>query len=75
MIVAGIDPSISDRRFIAAKLALDDLAEVLQQMKAIGDLPRLRRALTRSLRIEPSTVAADHLHFRMIPEPTGRGRG
>ena len=35
-------------------------------MKAIGDLPRLRRALTRSLRIEASTVAADHLHFRMI---------
>jgi hypothetical protein len=33
LIVAGIDPSISDRRFIAAKLALDDLAEVLQQSK------------------------------------------
>jgi len=56
MIVAGIDPSISDRRFIAAKLALDDLAEVLQQMKAIGDLPRLRRALTRGLRIEPRVL-------------------
>ena len=66
MIVAGIDPSISDRRFIAAKLALDDLAEVLQQMKAIGDLPRLRRALTHRLRIEASTIAADHLHVRVI---------
>src|SRR5208337_3546241 len=28
----------------------------------------------RSVRIEASTVAADHLHFRMILEPTGRGR-
>ena len=43
-------------------------------MKAIGDLPRLRRALTRGLRIEASAVAADHLHFRMLLEPVGRGR-
>jgi hypothetical protein len=39
MIVAGIDRSISDRRFIAAKLSLNGLAEVLQQRKAIGNLP------------------------------------
>ena len=30
-----------------------------------GVMPGLRRALTRSLRIEASTVAADYLHFRM----------
>ena len=36
-----------NRRLIAAKLSLNGLAEVLQQMKTISDLPRLRRALTR----------------------------
>ena len=63
-----------NRRLIAAKLSLNGLAEVLQQMKTISDLPRMRRALTRSLRIEASTIAADHLHVRVILEPTGRGR-
>ena len=63
-----------NRRLIAAKLSLNGLAEGLQQMKTISDLPRLRRALTRGLRIEASTIAADHLHVRMILEPTGRGR-
>jgi hypothetical protein len=63
-----------DRRLKAAELSLNGLAEVLQQVKAIGDLPRVWRALTRGVRIEASTVAADHLHFRMILEPTGRGR-
>ena len=58
----------------ATELSLNALTEVLQQMKAIGDLPCLRRALTRSLCIEASTVAADYLHFRTILEPTGRGR-
>jgi hypothetical protein len=43
-------------------------------MKAIGDLLRLRRALTRSLRIEPGAVAADHLHVQMIFKPVGGGR-
>lgn len=42
-------------------------------MKAVRDLPGLWRALARSLRIETSTVAADHLHFRMIRQPAGRG--
>jgi hypothetical protein len=74
LIISGIDQRIRDRRLIAAELSLNGLAEVLQQMKAIGDLPCLRRALTRGVRIEASSVAADHLHFRMILEPTGRGR-
>jgi hypothetical protein len=35
-------------------------------MKAIGDLLRLRRALTRRLGIEASAVAADHLQVGMV---------
>ena len=74
LVISGVDLRIRDRRLKASELSLNGLAEVLQQMKAIGDLPRLRRALTRSLRIEASAVAADHLHFRMLLEPVGRGR-
>ena len=74
LIAAAADPRIPDRRLIAAKLALDGLAEVLQQMEAIGDLLCLRGALPCGLRIEASTVAGDDLHIRVILEPTGRGR-
>ena len=63
-----------NRRLIAAKLPLNGLAEVLQQMKTISDPPRLRRALTRGLRIEASTIATDRLHVRLILEPPGHGR-
>src|ERR1700677_5015232 len=63
------------QRLIAAKLALDRFAEVLHQMKPVGDLLGLRCALTRGLGIEAGTVAADHVHVWVIPEPTGRGRG
>ena len=73
VIVDGFDLTLPDRRFIAAKLTLDGFAEVLQQMKAIGDLLRLRRALTRGLGIEASAVAADHLHVGMVLEPVGGG--
>ena len=62
--IVKIEVSLRNRRLIAAKLPLNGIAEVLQQMKTISDLPRLRRALTRSLRIEASTIAADHLHVR-----------
>jgi hypothetical protein len=63
------DPRIPDRRLIAAKLALDGFTEVLHQMEPIGDLPGLWRALTRGLRIEPCTVAADDVNVGMIFEP------
>src|ERR1700722_16332705 len=59
LIAAAADPRIPDRRLIAAKLTLDGFTEVLHQMEPIGDLPSLWRALTRTLRIEASTVAAD----------------
>jgi hypothetical protein len=38
-------------------------------MEPIGDLPGLWRALTRGLRIEPCTVAADDVNVGMIFEP------
>src|ERR1700677_457926 len=74
MTIVRTDASLRNRRLIATKLPLDDLAEVLQQMKAVSDLPRLRRALARTLRVEARTIAADHLHARVILKPIGRGR-
>src|ERR1700727_264426 len=74
LIATAADPRFPDRRLIAAKLALDGFAEVLRQMESIGDLPGLRRALSRGLRIEASTVAADDGNVGMVLEPSGRGR-
>jgi hypothetical protein len=66
-----VDPvwRLPDRGFEAAELPFDRLAEILQQMKAIGDLPRLRRALTRGVRIKARAIAADNLDFRVPLEP------
>ena len=40
-------------------------------MKAVGDLPRLRRPLAGSLSIEAAAIPADNLDFRMLAQPTG----
>jgi hypothetical protein len=56
-----------------AQLLLDRLAQVLQQMEAVGDLPGLWRALTRAFSIEPSAVPANDLNLGMPPEPFGGG--
>jgi hypothetical protein len=42
-----------------AQLLLDRLAQVLQQMEAVGDLPSLWRALARAISIEASAVPAN----------------
>jgi len=74
MTIVRTDASLRDRRLIATKLPLDGLAEVLQQMRAVSNLPRLRRALACGLRVETRTIAAHHVHARMLSEPTGGGR-
>lgn len=60
-----------DRRAELVQLPLHGFPEILQQMKAIGDLPRLRRPLARALSTEPSAVTADNLNLRMRFEPCG----
>jgi hypothetical protein len=56
-----------------AQLLLDRLAQVLQQMEAVGDLPSLWRALARAISIEASAVPANDLNLGMPPEPFGGG--
>ena len=40
----------------SAQLLFDSLAEVLEQMKTVGDLPRLRRSPAGSLGIEAAAI-------------------
>jgi hypothetical protein len=49
-----------------AQLLFDSLAEVLDQMKAVGDLPRLRRPQADSLSIEAAAIPDDDLDFRVL---------
>jgi hypothetical protein len=52
---------------------LKDLREVLEQMKAIGDLSGCRCSLSDPTRIGFRPVAGDHLDPRMRPKPLGQG--
>jgi hypothetical protein len=74
-IVFDLDGGCPDRRLETAELPLHGFLEVLQQVKAVSDLSRLRRALARGVRIEASAIAADDLDFRMPLEPVCRGPG
>ena len=60
---------LSGGRRGSAQLLFDSLAEVLDQMKAVSDLPRLRRPLAGSLSIEAAAIPADDLDFRMLAQP------
>jgi hypothetical protein len=74
-IVFDLERGLSDRRLEAAQLPFNGLPQVLQQMKAIRDLSRLRRALARGIRIETRAITADNFDFRMPLEPVSRGSG
>ncbi len=50
-------------------LPFNAITQVLQQMKAVGDLPRLRRALAYALRVEPASITADNLDLGTLLEP------
>ncbi|WP_277309112.1 hypothetical protein [Spongiactinospora sp. TRM90649] len=50
---------------------LDGLAEVLEQVPAVGALHRLRRAVAGTGRVCGRAVPADELDFRMLLQPVG----
>jgi hypothetical protein len=52
-------------------LGLDRLAQVLQEMESVSDLPRLRRAFSCALRIKTAAIAADNFDLRVLTEPFG----
>ena len=52
-----------------AELRLNCLAQILHDMKTVGDLPGLRRAFLRALGERTAAIAADDLNARMLPEP------
>lgn len=59
----------------AAQLLFDGLAEVLQQVEAIGHLLGLWRALASAFRVETAAVPADDLYTRMLTQPLAGGPG
>ncbi len=62
---------LSARR--ASELLFDRVPQILQQVEAVGDLARLRCALSGTLRVESTPVAAHDLYGRTAGEP-GRRR-
>ena len=57
-----------------AKLLLDPLAQVLDKVKAVSNLDRLRGTLPGAFGKETVAVAANDFDMRMRPQP-GRGAG
>ena len=55
-----------------AQLLLDRLAQVLDQMEAVGDLPGLWRAPARSLGIKTAAIAANDFDPGMLVKPLSR---
>ncbi len=68
-IVLDVNWSRPDRRLEATKLVFDGLAQVLQQVEAIGDLASLRCALTGGVSISAGAIAADNLSLGVLREP------
>ncbi len=54
---------------MAGQAALQDLACVLQEMKAVGDLFGLRRPQRRSGSVVPTPIATDEPHLGMLAQP------
>ena len=52
-----------------AQMPLDPLSQVLHQVKAVGDLPRLWSALTRCLGVETITITSDQLDAGSLGQP------
>src|SRR5208337_4009680 len=51
------------------ELRLNGLAQILQNMEAVGDLTRLRRAFMGALGERTATIAADQLDVRILLKP------
>ena len=51
------------------ELRLNGLAQILHDVKSVGDLPRLRRAFLRALSKRTAAITADDLDARMALEP------
>jgi hypothetical protein len=53
------------------QLPLDRFPEVLEQVEAIGDLPRLWRSLVCAVGIKPGAITADNLDLSTAARNSG----
>jgi hypothetical protein len=56
---------------LAAQFLLHGIAEIAHEMKAVGDLPRLRRTAAHAVGIGPVPIAADDPNRGMRLQPRG----
>jgi len=56
----------------AAQVLLDPSTQVLHQVKAIGDLPGLRRTLPRRISVDTVSITSDQLNGRSLAQPCRR---
>ncbi len=70
----GFSASTAERSLVLVEQALDRVAQVLHEMKAVSDLHGVRCALGDRLGVGAGTVAGDDLNARMSSEPRCNGR-
>jgi hypothetical protein len=60
---------------VAVDNSTDCIAKIAQQMPAVRDLDRFRRALTDPVCTGTGTIARDHFNARMLAKPISKGLG
>jgi hypothetical protein len=73
--VNRIKPNLLECGMLANEQALEQVAEVRQQMPAIGDLDGIRCSLSGAIGIGAAPITADDLNTGVCLQPGGKGRG
>ena len=66
---------LAERGVVSCQQALEHVAQVGEQVPAVGHLHGVRRALPRSIGIGPAPIAADDLGTRVRLQPRCQARG
>lgn len=65
----------TDRATVPVSKRVDGIAQIAQQMPAVGRLDSIRRALAGAVGIGAGPIARDHLHAGMLAQPGSQGLG
>jgi len=75
VLFAGLLRRTADGAMVAVDHGADGIAEVAQQVPAVGDLDRIRRTLAHAVRVGAGSVARDDLDPGVLTKPSGQGFG
>nr|WP_199708177.1 hypothetical protein [Pseudoroseomonas wenyumeiae] len=70
-----LSPNPSEHGVVPLHHRLDGIAEITEQVPAVGGLHGTRRALASAIRVGAGTVAGDDLHAWVLPQPVAQGLG